>query len=224
MKKMLAPSILSADFGNLRQEVINVVNAGADLIHVDCMDNHFVPNLTIGPVVLASLKGCVQVPFDVHLMVTDPATLVMPFVQAGANMISVQVEADVHLQRTLELIKSQGVQAGVVLNPATPLVSIENVLPWCDFILIMTVNPGFAGQSFIRPLLTKIQAAHALVSQSGFDIQSEVDGGVKLDNVQEIFQAGADIVVAGSAVFGAADPATAVAEFTRIARQCAAQA
>lgn len=214
---MIAPSILSADFGKLRDEIVTVVEAGADLIHVDCMDNHFVPNLTIGPVVLASLKGCIQVPFDVHLMVTDPSSLVAPFVEAGATMISVQVETELHLQRTLALIKARGAQAGVVLNPATPLVSLELVLPWTDFILIMTVNPGFASQSFLEPMFEKIRQTRNLVDRSGFPIQIEVDGGVKLSNVKAVFEAGADIVVAGSAIFGAADPALAVKKFREIA-------
>ncbi|MFC1851460.1 ribulose-phosphate 3-epimerase [candidate division CSSED10-310 bacterium] len=219
MKKLLAPSILSADFGNLRHEVTTVAQAGAEIIHVDCMDNHFVPNLTIGPVVLKSLTGIGNVTYDVHLMVTDPASLIEPFIQAGAQMISVQVETDRHIHRTLEQIKNGGAQAGIVLNPGTPLLQIQEMLPWCDYILLMTVNPGFAAQQFIGSMLAKIEQAREMIARRGYQIPIQVDGGIKLANLRDVLKAGADIIVAGSAIFGTPDPAAQVKKFKNIMDQ-----
>lgn len=217
-KKMLAPSILSADFGNLREQVRVVVDAGVEIIHVDCMDNHFVPNLTIGPVVLDSISRDFDVHFDVHLMVQDPDSLIEPFVKAGATMISVHVETAKHLQRTLTRIRELGAQAGVVLNPATSIRTLDEVFPWVDFILLMTVNPGFAAQKFIPSMLNKIRKTRQTIQDSGFHIKIEVDGGVKKSNCKEVVAAGADIIVAGSAVFGKADPPAEVREFHSIIR------
>ncbi|HET7396544.1 MAG TPA: ribulose-phosphate 3-epimerase [Gammaproteobacteria bacterium] len=202
----IAPSILSADFARLGEEVDAVLAAGADLIHFDVMDNHYVPNLTIGPVVCEALrKYGVKAPIDVHLMVKPVDRLIGDFAKAGASYITFHPEASEHIDRSLQLIRDNGCKAGLVFNPATPLDHLRHVMDRLDMVLIMSVNPGFGGQSFIRSSLDKLRAARALIADSGRDIRLEIDGGVKVDNIREIAAAGADTFVAGSAIFGAAD-------------------
>lgn len=205
----IAPSILSADFARLGEEVAEVIRAGADLIHFDVMDNHYVPNLTFGPMVCAALKPYATVPVDVHLMVEPVDDLIHAFAKAGANIITFHPEASRHIDRSLGLIKEYGCQAGLVLNPATPVNILENVLDKLDMVLLMSVNPGFGGQSFIPNTLVKIRKVREMLDeyerQSGRHIALEVDGGVKTDNIAEIAAAGADTFVAGSAIFGKAD-------------------
>ena len=205
----IAPSLLSADFARLGEEVAEVIRAGADLIHFDVMDNHYVPNLTFGPMVCAALKPYATVPVDVHLMVEPVDDLIHAFAKAGANIITFHPEASRHVDRSLGLIKEYGCQAGLVLNPATPVNILENVLDKLDMVLLMSVNPGFGGQSFIPNTLVKIRKVREMLDeyerQSGRHIALEVDGGVKTDNIAEIAAAGADTFVAGSAIFGKPD-------------------
>ena len=201
----IAPSILSADFARLGEEVKSVVAAGADVIHFDVMDNHYVPNLTVGPLVCAAIRPLTSVPIDVHLMVKPVDRIIPDFAQAGASIISFHPEASEHIDRTLTLIREHGCKAGLVFNPATPLDYLDHVLDKLDLILIMSVNPGFAGQKFIRGALAKLRTVRERITSSGRDIWLEIDGGVKTDNIAEIARAGADTFVAGSAIFGAAD-------------------
>lgn len=215
--KKLAPSILSADFGHLASQVKTVERAGANLIHVDVMDGHFVPNITIGPLVVKALRPVTQLPLDVHLMIENPERFIADFAKAGADYITVHVEACTHLHRVLQQIKEMNIKAGVSLNPHTPLSTIEHVLDQLDLILIMSVNPGFGGQKFIPESLKKLTQTRDLIEKNGFqNIEIEVDGGVSLENIKEITDAGADILVAGSAIFASGDPAKTTKEMLNI--------
>lgn len=204
-ENLIAPSILSADFARLGEEVDNVLASGADIVHFDVMDNHYVPNLTIGPLVCAALrKHGVTAPIDVHLMIKPVDRIVPDFAAAGASYITFHPEASEHVDRTLQLIRSEGCKSGLVFNPATPLSVLQHVIDKVDMILLMSVNPGFGGQSFLPSTLDKLRQARKFIDESGRDIRLEIDGGVKVDNIGEIHAAGADTFVAGSAIFGAA--------------------
>jgi ribulose-phosphate 3-epimerase len=207
----IAPSILSADFAALGNAVAAVERGGADLIHVDVMDGHFVPNLTMGPPIVASLKRVAKVPLDVHLMITDPDKFIGPFAEAGASMMSVHVEVLPHLHRTVWAIKQLGVKAGVVLNPATPVVAIKEIAADVDFVLVMSVNPGFGGQTFIPRSESKVAEVRALLDAAGNNAPIEIDGGIDLKTVDRVVRAGARILVAGSAIFHTPDPERATA-------------
>ena len=209
---LIAPSILSADFGRLADEVTKVSAAGADLIHVDVMDGHFVPNITIGPPVVKSLRRVVSVPMDVHLMISDPDRYIEAFAEAGARMMSVHVEVLPHLHRTVQAIKALGVKAGVVLNPATPVVALERIAEDVDFVLVMSVNPGFGGQTFIPRSESKVRDVRALLDRAGSAAAIEIDGGIDARNVARVVAAGARMIVAGSAIFHAPDPERATRE------------
>jgi ribulose-phosphate 3-epimerase len=199
----LAPSILSADFARLGEQIDEVVKAGADYIHVDVMDGHFVPNITIGAPVVASIRPVTSLPLDVHLMIEHPERYISEFVQAGADIITVHIEACPHLQKTIRLIKELGVKAGVSLNPATPLGAIEEFLPHVDLVLIMSVNPGFGGQSFIPATLPRIASMRKILDDGGLSAELEVDGGITADNAPDIVKAGATVLVAGNSIFRA---------------------
>jgi len=199
---MIAPSILSADGSRLGEEIAAVEAAGADWIHIDVMDGRFVPNLTIGPGLLTSLRKTTRLPFDVHLMIEHPERYIEDFAQAGADWITVHVEASVHLHRIVAMIREKGLKAGVSLNPATPLVQVEPILPDIDLLLVMSVNPGFGGQRFIEGMLPKIAAARRMIRDIASEVLLEVDGGVTLKNIRPIADAGADILVAGASIFG----------------------
>jgi ribulose-phosphate 3-epimerase len=209
---LLAPSILSADFAALGDAVAMVERGGADLIHVDVMDGHFVPNITIGPPVLKSLTRVARLPFDVHLMIENPDRYVEAFIEAGAASVTVHAEAVVHLHRVVHFIKSLGAKAGVALNPATPVTALEEIAGDLDYVLVMTVNPGFGGQTFIPRSESKVRAVRDLLRREGSSAPIEVDGGIDVHTAPRIVAAGADILVAGNAVFGSADPERAIRE------------
>ncbi len=212
MSVLIAPSILSADFAALGEAVAAIERGGADLIHVDVMDGHFVPNITIGPPVVRSLKRVATVPLDVHLMITDPDRYIEAFVEAGAAMVSVHVEVLPHLHRTVHAIKALGAKAGVVINPATPVAALEEIAADVDFVLVMSVNPGFGGQSFIPGSERKVAAVRALLDRAGNRSPVEIDGGIDAGNIGRVVAAGARIIVAGSAVFHSGDPERATRE------------
>ncbi|MDI7816823.1 ribulose-phosphate 3-epimerase [Clostridioides difficile] len=202
----LAPSILSADFAKLLEDVRKVESAGCEYLHIDVMDGHFVPNITLGPLIVKSLKKeNINMVFDAHLMIENPDQYIEEFVKAGCDIITVHQEACVHLHRTIQNIKSHGIKAGVVLNPATPIDTIKHVLPDLDMVLLMSVNPGFGGQSFIPCVLDKIKELKAIIDNQGLNIDIEVDGGISPKNVAEVVKAGANVIVAGSAIFGSDD-------------------
>jgi len=206
----IAPSILSADFTRLGEEIGAVERGGAGVIHVDVMDGHFVPNITVGLPVVKAVKRATRLPIDTHLMITEPGLYAEQFVEAGASMVSVHVEIDPHLNRTLMAIKNKGAMAGVAINPATPLVALEEALPFADYILLMSVNPGFGGQKFIPTSLDKLRRLRRMIDERGLKTRIEIDGGIDRHNIAEIVAAGAEIIVAGSAVFNESDPAQAV--------------
>ena len=216
MQRLLSPSILSADFGRLYEDVKKVEAGGAHMLHVDVMDGHFVPNITMGPVVLEGLIGKTTMPFDIHLMIENPDRYVKSFVFPNTKVISVHQEACPHLHRSIQNIKSLGVKAGVAINPATPLWTLEEILEDIDMVIVMTVNPGFGGQSFIEGGLDKIRRLHEMISKRGLSVDIEVDGGVKLSNGKELLEAGAHILVAGSAIFSQNDPEKETVKFLKL--------
>jgi ribulose-phosphate 3-epimerase len=218
--KKIAPSLLSADFSRLAEEIAAVEQAGADLIHIDVMDGHFVPNITIGAGVIAALRKTTRLPFDVHLMIENADRYLESFVQAGSDIITVHVEATHHLHRTVTMIRELGVKAGVSLNPATPLGQVEEILTAVDQLLIMTVNPGFGGQKFITGVLPKIRRAKEMINRTAPDVVIEVDGGVTLDNLAAIAEAGADILVAGAAIFGPGNYAQTIGKMKALLISC----
>jgi ribulose-phosphate 3-epimerase len=217
----IAPSILSADFSRLAEEIKIVESAGAELVHLDVMDGHFVPNITIGPPIVKSIRQATSLPLDVHLMIDNPDVFVEAFVAAGADWISVHVETCPHLDRTLNLIKSHHLKAGVVLNPATPIALLDECLGLVDYVLLMSVNPGYGGQEFIPYSLEKVRRLRKVIQEKGLLVKIEVDGGIGLDNLAELVRSGADILVIGSQIFGAPDPAQAFKLLNEKAIQCA---
>jgi len=206
----IAPSILSADFSRLNEEIQAVERGGATILHVDVMDGHFVPNLTVGLPVVKSLSRATQLPIDAHLMIAEPGRYAEQFVEAGARMVSVHVEADAHLHRTLTSIRNAGAEAGVVINPATPVESLSEVLTYADYVLVMSVNPGFGGQRFIETSIDKVRRLRQLIQDRGLTTRIEIDGGIDLNNIAAVVSAGAEIIVAGSAIFSTKDPEAAV--------------
>jgi ribulose-phosphate 3-epimerase len=208
----IAPSILSADFARLGAEIEAAERGGATIVHVDVMDGHFVPNLTVGLPVVRSLARATRLPLDAHLMISDPGSYAEQFAEAGARMVSVHVEADAHLHRTLMSIKGKGAQAGIAINPATPLGALEEALVFADYVLVMSVNPGFGGQKFIPTVLEKVRRLRRIITERGLRTRIEIDGGIDKNNIGEVAAAGAEIMVAGTAVFGTGDATLAVRE------------
>ncbi len=206
----IAPSILSADFSRLGEEIEAVKRGGATILHVDVMDGHFVPNLTVGLPVVKSLAAATDLPIDAHLMISEPGRYAQQFVEAGARMVSVHVEADAHLHRTLNAIRTAGAQAGVVINPATPVASLVEALPYADYALVMSVNPGFGGQKFIKTSIDKLRRLRQMIEERKLNVRIEIDGGIDLENIGAVVAAGAEIIVAGSAIFGTGSPENAV--------------
>lgn len=206
----IAPSILSADFTRLAEAIEDVRSGGATVLHVDVMDGHFVPNITIGLPVVKSIRKATDMTIDTHLMISEPGRYAVEFVKAGADMVSVHVEADLHLQRTLTAIREAGAKSGVAINPATPIETLTEALPYADFILLMSVNPGFGGQKFIPTMLDKLRRLRTMIEARGLDVRIEIDGGVDADNIGDVADAGAEIIVAGSAVFGTGNATEAV--------------
>jgi ribulose-phosphate 3-epimerase len=217
----IAPSILSADFTRLGEEIASIERGGATVVHVDVMDGHFVPNITVGLPVVKSIARATRLLIDAHLMITEPGLYAEQFVEAGAQMVSVHVEIDPHLHRTLAGIRSKGAMAGIAINPATPLVALEEALPYADYVLLMSVNPGFGGQKFIRTSLDKVRRLRRMIDERGLKTRIEIDGGIDRNNIAEIAQAGAEIIVSGSAVFGNSDPAQSVRELREATLQWA---
>lgn len=209
MSVKIAPSLLSADFSKLGEE-LKTIEEGADLLHLDVMDGHFVPNITIGPLVVKACRAASRLPFDCHLMITDPQKYIPAFLEAGANMISVHYEAEPHLQRALQMIRDGGARSGIAINPATPADVLNTAIEFCDYVLVMTVNPGFGGQKFIEPVVGKIRQISRLIRDRGLNVEIEVDGGVDATTAPLVVSAGATILVAGSAVFGKRDRAAAM--------------
>ena len=216
MKIQIAPSILSADFARLADALASI-ESSADLVHLDVMDGHFVPNITIGAPVIAALRKVTKLPFDCHLMISEPQKFIPAFLDAGANMISVHTESDPHLHRALALIRDGGAKAGVAINPATPTESLADVIAYCDFILVMSVNPGFGGQKFIRPVTGKVRRVRELLERNGLQIPIEIDGGIDATTAGEVVAAGASILVAGNAVFGSGVPAANIEKIRQAA-------
>jgi len=217
IKKIIAPSILSADFSRLGEEIAAIEKGGADWVHVDVMDGHFVPNITIGPPVVASLRKITKLPLDVHLMIQDPDKYIEKFAKAGADIITIHVETSPHLHRSVQFIKDQGCKAGVSLNPATSLATLDHILSEVDMVLIMTVNPGFGGQKFIPSVLPKIKRLREKISEKGIGVDIEVDGGVNINTISKVAQAGGNIFVAGNAVFTTPDYGKTISELRRLA-------
>jgi ribulose-phosphate 3-epimerase len=218
IKKIIAPSILSADFSRLGEEIAAIEKGGADWVHVDVMDGHFVPNITIGPPVVASLRKITKLPLDVHLMIQDPDKYIEKFATAGADIITIHVETSPHLHRSVQFIKDQGCKAGVSLNPATSLATLDHILSDVDMVLIMTVNPGFGGQEFIPSVLPKIKRLREKISEKGIGVDIEVDGGVNINTISKVAQAGGNIFVAGNAVFTTPDYGKTISELRRLAQ------
>lgn len=219
MEYYIAPSLLSADFGRLAEEIGAVEKAGADLLHVDVMDGRFVPNITIGPPVVAAIKRHAKLPLDVHLMIVEPEKYIEAFVDAGADVLTVHAEATPHLQRAVAHVRELGKKAGVSLNPSTPLSAIEWVLTDIDMVLLMTVNPGFGGQAFLPAMIGKIELLRSQVSRAGLPVDIEVDGGIKAENVGEVVKAGANVIVSGSGVFGTKDYGRTISEMRKNIRK-----
>ena len=212
----VAPSILSADFSKLGEEIIKIDQAGADMIHIDVMDGHFVPNLTLGAPIVKALRTVTKLPFDVHLMINNPENLIDDFIAAGADIITIHIEAANHLHRLVQKVKSSGVKVAVSLNPATPLNTLEEILPELDMVLLMSVNPGFGGQSFIENTYAKVEKLKALINRKNASTLIEIDGGVTNKNAKQLVDAGADVLVAGSYVFGANNPIATIADLKEI--------